>query len=156
MRGGHCSPLPAGNSAPGVVELKAEKQRADQREGLKPKPDQKATKSLDEEAKDAIPGATGWLSRNKPIAALAVVAVVAVCVQALGIADVKLAVTDLLSPIATALWKVRLGFYRTIIHRAEPCVFRAGCYCVRVAEGFAACSLGRTALSSLLSGRVKV
>lgn len=108
-----------------MVELKAEKQRADQREGLKPKPDQKATKSLDEEAKDAIPGATGWLSRNKPIAALTVVALVAVCVQALGIADVKLAITDLLSPITTALWKVRLGF------SAEP-YFRARRYCLRV------------------------
>ena len=105
----------AGTSPPGVVELKAEKQRADQREGLKPKPDQKATKSLDEEAKDAVPGFTGWLSRNKPIAALAVVALVAVCVQALGIADVKLAIADLLSPITTALWKVCLGFFcRTI------------------------------------------
>ena len=102
--------LCAGTSSPGVVELKAEKQRADQREGLKPKPDQKATKSFDEEAKDAVPGVTGWLSRNKPIAALAVVALVAVCIQALGIADVKLAIADLLSPITTALWKVCLGF----------------------------------------------
>lgn len=101
--------LCTGASAPGVVELKAEKQRADQREGLKPKPDQKATKSLDEEAKDAVPGVMGWLSRNKPIAALAVVALVAVCVQALGVADVKLAIADLLSPITTALWKVCLG-----------------------------------------------
>ena len=102
--------LCAGASPPGVVELKAEKQRADQREGLKPKPDQKATKSFDEEAKDVVPGVTGWLSRNKPIAVLAVVALVAVCIQALGVADVKLAIADLLSPITTALWKVRLGF----------------------------------------------
>ena len=97
-----------------MVELKAEKQRADQREGFKPsKLDQKATRSFDEEAKDAIPGFTGWLSRNKPIAALAMVALVAVCVQALGIADVKLAIADLLSPITTAMWKVRLIITRT-------------------------------------------
>lgn len=95
----------AGSSPPGVVELKAEKQRAEQRDGIKPsKPDQKATRSLDEE--DPAPGVAGWLSRNKAIAALAVVALVAVCVQALGVADVKLAVADLLSPITTLLWKV--------------------------------------------------
>ena len=92
-----------------MVELKAEKQRADQREGLKPsKPDQKPAKGPDEEAKDAATGFAGWLSRNKPVAALAVVALVAVCVQALGIADVKLAVGELLSPITTAMWKVLL------------------------------------------------
>ena len=119
--------LCTGASAPGVVELKAEKQRADQREGLKPKPDQKATKSLDEEAKDAVPGVMGWLSRNKPIAALAVVALVAVCLQALGVADVKLAIADLLSPITTALWKVCLG-------SRLLCNAVLGCQC------FAACS----------------
>lgn len=86
-----------------MVELKAEKQRADQREGLKPsKPEVKPQ----EEAKEEATGFSGWLSRNKPIAALAVVALVAVCVQALGIADVKLAVAELLSPITTLMWKV--------------------------------------------------
>ena len=90
-----------------MVELKAEKQRADQREGVKPaKPDQTA-KGPEEEAKEAATGFAGWLSRNKPIAALAVVALVAVCVQALGVVDVKLAVTELLSPITTAVWKVQ-------------------------------------------------
>jgi len=64
-----------------VVELKAEKQRADQEAGLKPKPASKTRTTTDEEAKDAATGFQGWLSRNKPIAAFAVVAFVAVCVQ---------------------------------------------------------------------------
>lgn len=90
-----------------MVELKAEKQRADQREGLKaPKPDQKSPKGPEDEAKEAATGFAGWLSRNKPIAALAVICLVAVSVQALGVADVKLALADLLSPITTPLWKV--------------------------------------------------
>lgn len=89
------------------MELKAEKQRAEQREGIKPsKPDQKATRSLDEE--DAAPGVAGWLSRNKPLAAVALLALVAVCVQSLGVADVKQAAAHLLSPITTVMWKVCL------------------------------------------------
>ena len=93
----------AAPTSPGVVELKAEKQRADQEAGLKPKP-----KSTDEEAKEAATGFQGWLSRNKPIAVLAVVAFVAVCVQSSGIYDVKQTLLKLLSPITTPLWKVSL------------------------------------------------
>jgi len=88
--------------------LKAEKQRADQEAGLKPKPASKTRTTTDEEAKDAATGFQGWLSRNKPIAAFAVVAFVAVCVQASGAYDVKAAVMTLLSPILTPIWKVRL------------------------------------------------
>lgn len=84
-----------------MVELKAEKQRADQEAGLKPKPT-----ATDEEAKEAATGFQGWLSRNQPIAVLAVVAFVAVCVQSSGVYDVKQTVLKLLSPITTPLWKV--------------------------------------------------
>jgi len=97
----------AAPSAPGVVELKAEKQRADQQAGIKPKPDSK-TKSTDEEAKDTATGFQGWMSRNKPVVALALIACVALCVQASGVADVKGYLLTLLSPITTALWKVKL------------------------------------------------
>ena len=92
-----------------MVELKAEKQSADQEAGLKPKPASKTRTTTDEEAKDAATGFQGWLSRNKPIAAFAVVAFVAVCVQASGAYDVKEAVMTLLSPILTPIWKVRLS-----------------------------------------------
>lgn len=92
-----------------MVELKAEKQSADQEAGLKPKPASKTRTTTEEEAKDAATGFQGWLSRNKPIAAFAVVAFVAVCVQASGVYDVKEAVMTLLSPILTPIWKVRLS-----------------------------------------------
>ena len=92
-----------------MVELKAEKQRADQDAGLKPKPASKTRTTTDEEAKDAATGFQGWLLRNKPIAAFAVVAFVAVCVQASGVYDVKAAVLTLLSPILTPIWKVGLS-----------------------------------------------
>lgn len=92
-----------------MVELKAEKQRADQEAGLKPKPASKARTTTDEEAKDVATGFQGWLSSNKPIAAFAVVAFVALCVQASGAYDVKEAVLTLLSPILTPIWKVWLS-----------------------------------------------
>ena len=91
-----------------MVELKAEKQRADQEAGLKPKPASKAKTTTDEEAKEAATGFQGWLSCNRPIAAFAVMAFVAVCVQSSGVYDVKAAVLTLLSPILTPIWKVRL------------------------------------------------
>ncbi|KAL0018096.1 hypothetical protein WJX77_002629 [Trebouxia sp. C0004] len=93
-------------TAPGVVELKAEKQRADQEAGLKPKPASKTRTTIDEEAKDAATGFQGWLSRNKPIAAFAVVAFVALCVQSSGAYDVQTAAMTLLSPILTPILKV--------------------------------------------------
>lgn len=90
-------------TAPGVIELKAEKQRADQQAGLKPKPTS-TLRTMDED--DAVSGLQSWLQQNKPIVALAAVAFVAVVVQSLGLADVKQAVLTLLSPITTATWKV--------------------------------------------------
>ncbi|KAA6420736.1 MAG: K(+) efflux antiporter chloroplastic-like [Trebouxia sp. A1-2] len=103
-------------TAPGVVELKAEKQRADQEAGLKPKPASKARTTTDEEAKDVATGFQGWLSSNKPIAAFAVVAFVALCVQASGAYDVKEAVLTLLSPILTPIWKVPV-LLRSLINK---------------------------------------
>lgn len=88
--------------------MKAEKQRADQEAGLKPKPASKAKTTTDEEAKEAATGFQGWLLCNRPIAAFAVMAFVAVCVQASGVYDVKAAVLTLLSPILTPIWKVWL------------------------------------------------
>ncbi|DBA99171.1 hypothetical protein WJX82_006091 [Trebouxia sp. C0006] len=103
-------------TAPGVVELKAEKQRADQEAGLKPKPASKAKTTTDEEAKEAATGFQGWLSCNRPIAAFAVMAFVAVCVQSSGVYDVKAAVLTLLSPILTPIWKVPV-LLRSLINK---------------------------------------
>ena len=99
-----------------MIELKAEKQRADQQAGVKPKPD-KARFSMDEDTKEASSGFQGWLLRNKPVAAFAVIAFVAVCAQALGVADVKQNVLTLLSPLTTALWKVLICHTLLIVCR---------------------------------------
>ena len=87
-----------------MIELKAEKQRADQQAGLKPKPP--PTRTMDED--DAASGWQYWLSPNKPIPAVAAIAFVSVCDQSLGIADVKQAVLTLLSPVTMASMKVCL------------------------------------------------
>ena len=88
-----------------MIELKAEKQRADQQAGLKPKP-QPSLSTMDED--DVTSGVQAWLLRNKPIVSFAAVAFLAVLVQSLGIVDVKQAVLTLLSPITTATYKVSL------------------------------------------------
>ena len=114
LQGSNLLVLCAAPSAPGVIELKAEKQRADQQAGLKPKPP--PTRTMDED--DAASGWQSWLSRNKPIAAVAAIAFAAVCAQSLGIADVKQAVLTLLSPITIASMKVQyLLFVTTALER---------------------------------------
>ena len=89
-----------------MIELKAEKQRADQQAGLKPKP-QPSMRTMDED--DATSNVQAWLLRNKPIVSFAAAAFLAVVVQSLGIVDVKQAVLTLLSPITTATYKARLS-----------------------------------------------
>lgn len=96
---GHVSCL-AGPSVPGVVELKAEQQRAQQPASSDSKSKFKTTDSDTKEA------ATGWMQTHKALTAAAMVVALAVCVQAFGILDVKAAAAQLLAPVLRPLWKV--------------------------------------------------
>ena len=87
------------------MELKAEKQRAQQQQ---PAGETKSKAKAPEEAKQAATGLKGWIQSNKAVSGLAVLAALALCVQACGILDVKAAAAQLLAPVLNPLWKVRL------------------------------------------------
>ena len=80
-----------------MVELKAEKQRSQQQQ---PAGDSKP------DAKQAATGVKGWIQSHKAVSGVAVVAALAVCIQACGILDVKATAAQLLAPVLNPLWKV--------------------------------------------------